>query len=534
MSNFNPPEKKARHGLVMRLLVIFWSAILSFLFVFILTIGSSIYHLRDVFSGREKKNAPKKDNDVPNYAVRQPYPDMKNLKVCMSLRYYAQQLGLDLEEFTITTKDGYVLTLHHLIDPNESISLRHAKKPILLQHGLLSCSGAWLTPGQNSLPFYFWEQGYDVWMGNNRCGFEPKHTFYEGNLMHNEEFWDWDIRAFAGYDLPCIIDNVLAHKPQHEKLVLVAHLQGCTQSFLMLRNSDMKAYHRKIDYFFALAPAVFPGSMFHDRAFIKFIHHRNPKSYTAIFGSCCFLRVLGFARKYIGTTRFFSMLSYQMFKYLFGWNINNCYHDKKVLHIQFLFNVTYVSSRLMSWWLLYSVEEGFSNQLQPKSAYKDGSNFAFTPVNTNSIEEKAAEPVPTGTDLVTEGATQVQDAEQTQDSAQVQESEKIPASPETPVDLTIPLEVDDSKTFFPYKDEWFSFNAAEELVPMMVFTGGEDFLVDGQRLATHMRHYERRLYKEGENLDIVHLSDFNHLDVIWSLNTIGRIGMLIHEKLQTA
>lgn len=522
MSTFTAPEKHAQHGTFMRQLVIISSAIGSFLFVLVLSIGASIYHLRDVVSGREKQNAPKKENDVPNYKVREPYPDMKNLKVTSSLRYYALQLGLDLEEFTITTADGYVLTLHHLIDPKESISLRHAKKPILLQHGLLSCSGAWLTPGQNSLPFYFWEQGYDVWMGNNRCGFEPKHTYYEGNLMHNEEFWDWDVRAFATYDLPCIIDNVLAHKPEHYKLVLVAHLQGCTQTFLMLRNSELKKYHQKIEYFFALAPAIFPGSLFHDRSFIKFIHHRHPKSYTAIFGSCCFVTILGFARKWIGTTRVFSTLSYQMFKYLFGWNINNCYHNNKILHIQFLFNVTYVSSKLMSWWLSYSVEEGFSNQLQPKSDYQDGSNFAFTPVNT----KQEALPTPLGDGETTQSTT---DAEKTKQSLSIVlgKADTLAAAPEPQ------LELDDSKTFFPYKDEWFSFNEPHELVPMIAFVCGQDFLVDGQRLATHMRHYERRFYKEGQNLDIVDLPDYNHLDVIWSLNTIGKIGMVINEKIKS-
>ena len=349
-------------------------------------------------------------------------------------------------------------------------------------------------------------------MGNNRCGFEPRHTYYEGNLMHNEEFWDWDVRALATYDLPCIIDNVLIHSA-HDKLFLVGHLQGCTQTFVMLRNPDFKEHHRKIEHFFALAPAVFPGSLFHDRSFIKFIHHRSPKAYHAFFGSCCFIRILGFFRKWIGKTKMFSVLSYQLFKYLFGWNINNCHPDKKVLHIQFLFNVTYISSRLMSWWLSYSVKEGFSNQLQPKSAYKDGSNFAFTPVPTKEETGVTGEETP-------------------QASPNAEKLSEL--LPEMDADaLDVPLPIDDSETFFPYKQEWFNFNKQEEIVPMIIFPCGEDYLVDGQRLATHMRHYERRFYKEGVNLDVVDLPDYNHLDVIWSLNTIGKIGMVIHDKIQS-
>lgn len=510
MADFTPPVKVARHVGFTKFLVRFSSAILSFLFVVVLSMGSTMYHIRDVLSGRERENTPKDDNAIGEYVPRKPYPDMKALKITKDLRYYALQLGLDLEEYSITTSDGYVLVLHRLIDPKDTIAVRQAKRPILLQHGLLLCSGAWLAPGTNSLPYYFWEQGYDVWMGNNRCGFEPKHTYYEGNLMHNEEFWDWDIRAFASYDLPCIIDNVLLHKPDFQKVILVAHLQGCTQTFLMLRNSEQAAYHRKIEYFFALAPAVFPGLLFHTRSFIKFIHHRSPATYNAIFGSGAFVAFLGWARRILGRTRVYSTISYQMFKYLFGWSIKNCYNDNKVLHLQFLFNVTYVSARLMSWWLSYSIEEGFLNQLQPRKAYETGDNFAFTPVSTKeeNVEEK-------------ETAQGLNNA-----SVEVETAMEVANVKTEPVH-------DDSKTFFPYKDEWFAFNKPEEVVPMITFICNQDFLVDGKRLATHMRHYESRLYKEGENLDVVELDEYNHLDVIWSKDAIGRIGMVIDKKVSS-
>lgn len=499
MPVFDPPEKHAKHGSFSNLVHIFLSAIGSFLFLSLLLIGAIIHHIRDIVSGREKENAPKKDNSVPNYTVREPYPDMKNLKITKDLRYYALQLGLDLEEYTIVTEDGYRLVLHRLIDPNVAEEDRNRRKPCLLQHGLLLCSGAWLVPGKNSLPYYFLEQGYDVWMGNNRCGFKPEHETYKGNLMHNEEFWDWDIRAFSSYDLPCIIENVLQRKPHHDKLVLVGHLQGCTQSFLMFRNKNLAEHHKKIEKFFALAPAVFPGSMFHDRSFIKFIHHRSPRAYAAIFGTCCFMKMLGTVRKLIGTTKLFEALSYQMFKYLFGWGLKNCYHDKKIIRLQFLFNVTFISLKLMSWWLSYLVEEGFSNQLQPKEAYADGSNFSFTPVNTN-VDSPSAD-------------VDAEKADLEKNAAAAEES--------------------DSKTFFPYKTNWFDFNEPEQLVPMVLFVAGQDFLVDGERLASHMTHYERNYYKEGENLKVVRIPEFNHLDVIWSLNVIGQIGMVIDEEIKS-
>lgn len=515
MAALDPEPKSKFHSTFVKYFLIFSSSINSFLFVFVLCLGAIYHHIVDNITGREKNNRPKENNDTESYKVREPYPKIDKIKVTTDLRYYAQLLDLDLEEYVITTKDGYALTLHRLIFPNESTDERDKKKPILLQHGLLLCSGAWLTPGRNSLAYYFMEMGYDVWMGNNRCGFEPKHTDYSGNLFHNEKFWDWDVRWLAFYDLPCIIENVLLHKPQHSKLFLVGHLQGCTQSLLLLRNGEYSETHKKIEYFFALAPAAFPGSMFYERSFIKFMHNRSLKGFRFVFGSCCYLKVLGTARNLIGTTRMFKTLSYIMFKYLFGWSIKNSYNDSKVIHIQFLFNISYISSRLMSWWLSEPVEEGFLNQLQPKHAYTDGTNAAFTPAA--SIIEK--EEIPEKANDNPEKATSPNGLDKAELSAVEPPSTEL-------------AHIDDSKTFFPYKQEWFTSTNMDEIIPMMAFVGGEDFLVDGKRFLTHMRHYERHYFKEGGNLELKEIPGYNHLDVIWALNCIGEIGMPIDAKIK--
>jgi len=43
------------------------------------------------------------------------------------------------------------------------------RKPALLQHGLIDCSGTWLiTDSDNQLVKALVDAGYDVWMGNNR------------------------------------------------------------------------------------------------------------------------------------------------------------------------------------------------------------------------------------------------------------------------------------------------------------------------------------------------------------------------------
>lgn len=469
-----PPEKKARHGFFMRYVYISISFLLSLFFVMTLMIGAIFYHLKHKITGEEKFNEPVDSNDLA-YKPRKAYPNSKKMKASKDLRYYALQLDLDLQEYKITTEDGYILTLHRLINPKETEEDRKTRKPILFQHGLLSCSGAYLTPGTNSLAYYFLETGYDVWMGNNRSWFDVVHTTMKGNLMNSEEYWDWDIRELAYYDLPCIIENVLSHKPNHDKLILVGHLQGCTQSFIMLKNNNLKHIHLKIDYFFALAPAIFPGSLFHERAFIKFMHHRGPLGYKIMYGCCSFLRNLSQARQLLSSTRLFGFLSYIMFKYLFGWNAKKWGKDKKIWHFNFVFNVSYVSAKLMSWWLSEWVEEGFSNQLLTEEAYKSGANYIIDGEHKAEIATK-----------------------------------------------------DDSKTYFPFSQSWFEDK--ETTVPMLIFTCDLDFLVDGKRLITHMTHFEKS-YQVGVNLDFVALDDYSHVDVVWAEDLIGRIGYVITNKL---
>lgn len=481
--NLVPAEKSQKHNLFVRYWYIFISFLGSLTFVNTLVIGAIVGHIRDKIVGREKHNVPQPDDST--YVPREAYPDLENMKFSKDLRYYAVALGLELEGHSITTEDGFILTLYNLYDPKVPVTERHRRRPILLQHGLLSHSGAFLTSGRNSLAYYFVEQGFDVWLGNNRLGFEAKHAHYKGNLMHNEQYWDWDILELAYYDLPCIIENVLAHKPNHEKLVLVGHLQGCTQSFLMLKNGSRADVHRKVEFFVLLAPAIFPGKLFHNKAFIKFIHHRSRVGFKLFYGCCSFLRNLGLTRNLLYRYSFFGTISYATFKYLFGWTRKKWGRHKKVWQFHLIFNLTYVSTKLMTWWLSEWVAEGFSNQLQPAEAYENGDHCAFTPVNSDA-----------------------------------ETFEKKPAAS------------DDSKTYFSYKQLWFGFNRPEEVVPMLIFTGDLDYLVDGKRLLSHMRHYENDSYKEGDNLHIVELDDYSHLDVVWAEDAIGRIGSVVMKKLE--
>lgn len=463
----NPPEKVPIGYTWLRRLELVVSFISSCVFVILLTFGGIFYHYYQVLVGKEKLDISSVASDSG------PYPHLKSLKATTDLRYYALQLGLDLREYRVQTKDDYILVLQNLYDPKELDEDREKRHPFLLQHGLLSCSGAFLTGGFQSLAYYLHAAGYDIWLGNNRAWFEPCHATIEGNLMYSEEYWNWDVRELAYYDLPCLIDNVLSHKPHHEQLFLVGHLQGCTQSFLMLRNPELDEWHRKIRHFFPLAPAIYPGKLFHNRAFIRFMRHRSLTSFRWIFGRYSFLRIITYARSNLYATRFFGYMSYVMFSFLFHWSGRKWNRSRKLWHVHFIFNVTFVSAKLMSWWLAEWVPQSFANELQPAKAYKTEAHFA--------------------------------------------------------TDVDPSLSKDDSKTFFPYRLSWFK--DIQCIVPILAFICNKDYLVDGKRLESHLQNYEDAY--TAENLRVVELDDYSHLDVVWAADLQQRIGKVILETLES-
>jgi hypothetical protein len=133
------------------------------------------------------------------------------------VRLYARRVGLDCEVFDVQTEDGFIIELWHIYNPREykrtttsqrsphspeifpdngdsdgvsgsQYSDGNKKYPVLMIHGLLQSAGAYCTNDDDSLAFFLAKSGYDVWLGNNRCGFKPRHVLLK---YDDPRMWAW-------------------------------------------------------------------------------------------------------------------------------------------------------------------------------------------------------------------------------------------------------------------------------------------------------------------------------------------------------
>ncbi|XBW35997.1 hypothetical protein QEN19_001572 [Hanseniaspora menglaensis] len=397
-------------------------------------------------------------------------------KLVADLKYYYQQYGLDIEHYRLTTKDGYEIDLWHLInleeikDDNiknvtEQETENIKRNPVLFIHGLLQSSGSFASGGLNSLAYYVKQSlGRDVWLGNNRCGFNPGVRHDPNHAK--DDLWDWDLNEMSKYDLPCLTDFVLK-KTGKKKIELIGHSQGTMQSLQSLINYkklDTDYDHsllEKVENFIALAPAVYPGVLIYENMVLRVLAKVINNKF--IMGTESFIPLMMFIRNLslsIGMKSLFTDLSYLMFKFLFEWSDE--LWDKNLRNRHFLFSPIYISERLMRWWL---------SEREDDISFKNGkvANLYFP-------DNKIWFPV---------------------------KSETVQFQTNTPLHVHEPKEIS-------------SYPKVSLFVPKL------DKLVDGNRLCNHFTNFEdNRLY------DIYYLENYSHLDVLWSMDVIDVIGRRI-------
>ncbi|KAE8351415.1 Alpha/Beta hydrolase protein [Aspergillus coremiiformis] len=318
---------------------------------------------------QEKKEV---DEEAPDECP--PLEGGKDPVIC-DVAYYARRVGLDVETFRVQTEDGFIITLWHVYNPQEYMCLpadargprgsgvftgkkehepsprSRRKYPVLLVHGLLQSAGAYCTNDEDSLAFYLCKSGYDVWLGNNRCGLTPDHTTLSTS---DPRMWTWNIRQMGVLDLTALVSRVL-YETAFEKLGLVCHSQGTTETFLALAKDQRPELGERISVFCALAPAVYAGPLV-ERSYFRFMRSISPNVFRIVFGIHAFIPFMMTAHHYLHP-KIYGTLGYYVFSYLFGWSDTRW--DRGLRDRMFQFAPVYVSAETMRWWL---GREGFATQ----------------------------------------------------------------------------------------------------------------------------------------------------------------------------
>ncbi|XP_054153917.1 lipase member J-like [Oppia nitens] len=174
--------------------------------------------------------------------------------------------GFKAETHFVITKDGYILGIHRIVNPNNTVDAN--RRPVLLQHGLLGSSTDWIinspflnasdyhmhnsTSVGNNLGFVLSQNNFDVWLSNSRGNtYSTNHTTLK---TRDKKFWKFTFDEMIAYDLPSIIDYILK-QTNHSSLAYIGHSQGTAIMFGLL--ASRPEYSQIIDPFIALAPVAY-------------------------------------------------------------------------------------------------------------------------------------------------------------------------------------------------------------------------------------------------------------------------------------
>ncbi|KAF6833250.1 ab-hydrolase associated [Colletotrichum musicola] len=413
--------------------------------------------------------------------------------------YYARRVGLDVEEFQVQTEDGFLIDLWHVYDPKEytrlgeddrsdrgpDIFTRSKKKlrdpdqkrkfPVLLMHGLLQSSGAYCTNDEDSLAFYLCKSGYDVWLGNNRCGFKPKHVLLE---YSDPRMWCWNIRQMGVFDLPALTSRVL-FETGFEKIGLICHSQGTTQTLVALAKEQRPDLGEKLTVFCALAPAAYAGPLI-GKMYFKFMRVITPGMFRLMFGIHAFIPFMMQMHQVLHA-KVYGWLGYKVFSFLFDWTDTRW--DRGLRDRMFQFAPVYVSSESMRWWL---GRECFARHKCILSTKED--------VRAEEKEDRINEhDSPT---------LRADDADGAISQRVVDEHSRRPKG----------------------STAWYN----EQAPPFALWVAGNDDLVDGKKL---LRRFERG---REPHVKVVHskvIPEYEHLDVIWAMDAPDQVFKEVREVL---
>ncbi|XP_045483994.1 lipase 3-like [Pieris rapae] len=160
-----------------------------------------------------------------------------------------------LEEHHVITPDGYILTLHRIPHGRDSNTQYGNKPAVFVMHGLLCSSADWVLTGPGvGLGYILAEEGFDVWLGNNRGNYySRRHLLLDPNDTNSTAFWKFSLDEMGNLDLSSSIDYIL-RTTRRPNLHYIGMSQGTTVYFVL--GSLRPDFSEKIASAHMLAPVV--------------------------------------------------------------------------------------------------------------------------------------------------------------------------------------------------------------------------------------------------------------------------------------
>ncbi len=172
--------------------------------------------------------------------------------------------GYPAENHTIVTEDGYLLVTFRI--PARKGRSYSGGSPVLLAHGVLGSSDNSVDNGDLAAPYLLADEGFDVWMMNNRG-----NRYSRGHVTlspdDDNKYWDFSLHEMGVYDIKANIEYIRNVTGQ-EKVSFVGYSQS-GGSILAAMSENMTYYKQHLRSVVMWAPAV---NMEHSNNLLKLVY----------------------------------------------------------------------------------------------------------------------------------------------------------------------------------------------------------------------------------------------------------------------
>ncbi len=110
------------------------------------------------------------------------FRELSDWGVMTDIPIMAKTQGLELVQYDVETEDGWLLTLHRLVDLDANSK---SGQTVVMAPQSIGASNDYLVNGRKSPAKLFAQEGNDVWLANYRG------SFYSSNSQFTEQTWDF-------------------------------------------------------------------------------------------------------------------------------------------------------------------------------------------------------------------------------------------------------------------------------------------------------------------------------------------------------